>query len=180
MNTDKIEGFLRLRDTLIDALEAGNVDKNGFVATFIEAIEQEGLKAVPRITGDPFVLGLYNYQYHNAVAKKAMMDADELRFRDSTMSRRRYDEAQDSYAAKERTLMEMIELLPDEAIEAYPLKLDSSNLSGEIFEVVFIHRRRAIFHARDPRLKMRLMKRGVFMNETMESRIHSYVNEKYV
>lgn len=180
MKIEHIKEFLALRDALIDALEVGEIDKTAFVQGFYEAIVEKQLKPVRRIETDPFMLGIYNYQYYNTMAKHAMQEADATRFRDSAISRRFYDEALDAYASKERSLSHMLELLGDEVIEAYPLLLDSEMLSGNLFEIVLVNRRRAIFHAQDPRLKNRLIRRGAFSETPRKSCIHNYVNEKYV
>jgi hypothetical protein len=164
---------------MIDLLEARDITKREFIEKTHEFIMCEAIKPFRMDKTNCVKAALCNYQYFNTLAKKAFIDAEDFRFRDSSKSVRFFEMGHDYYLKKEGVTKNMLEIIGYDNVSAYFLRMNAKNLENEVFEIVLKDERRAIFHSVDKMTLNRLRKNGAFSEDARDSVICNYVNEKY-
>jgi len=164
-----------MRLTLIQKLENGELDKTEFIL--------ENHKLLEGYTPQNFRVGsidegVVKYHYFNTKAKKLMIDADELEYRDPRTSNRLKENAYDLYLKKDKITLEMLEFVNFQNIEAYFIKMNSRYLEGAIYEICFSDLDKVILHSKDKRILYKLKCAGCFHESARDSAIESYVNTK--
>ena len=130
----------------------------------------KNLDAVLALRDKPFNIvdtlekGLFNYQYFNALAKECKND----------------DPAKTDYyyAKKDRATFSVLRILDFKGIDAYFIRVRSPQLRGRLFEIV-IQEYQMILHSASSEILERLRRELVFKEETRQSVIDGYINQKY-
>lgn len=177
MNNSLIEAFYDNRDSLIDALEAGDIDKVSFFEDNLAFFNAQGFKpkATEKLNFDEAVI---HYQYYNLMAKWHLMLADEYGISSHERDKQK-DRAGEFYTKKDHVSLKLLELCHYEGVRAYFIEMQSKSMEGELYEVYFTEVSRLILHSKDKRLLNRLKQAGVFEETLQPSAIDAYVNTRY-
>lgn len=174
---DRMDAFFKSRDALIDQLEAGRISKTRFI--------EENYKFVMTLDLQPFEGDLddqqciYNYQYYNLLAKYENLKAQEVAYYDSNLFEEHMKISEAYYQKKDLATQAFLKFVDYKNVKAYFLNLDSKRLEGQLFEVVFLDYKRAIFHSMDQKILKALREHGVFSPVYKPSIIQDYVNSAY-
>lgn len=173
MNT--LSNLTDKRIALIHELEKGKIDKTEFI---LENFEMLKSYTPSNYNVNSIEEGIVKYHYFNTAAKKLMIEADELEFRDPRESGRLKENAYDLYVKKDKITLAFLEHVNFEDIEAYFINLNSKYLEGVIYEIQFKSLDKVILHSKDKRILYKLKTAGCFSEVPKKSAICSYVNTK--
>lgn len=170
--------FYERRDELIDAMEAGEVDKITYLEESLGFFEEMHFrpKATERLNFEEAVI---HYQYYNLKAKAALMAAETHGEVSPSKIRQFENQAADYYMKKDQVSMHLVALVNYEHVKAYYIQMQSKRLEGELYEVIFENEHRLILHSKDKRLLNRLIQAGVFSQTLQPSAIEEYINTRY-
>jgi len=173
------EEFLNRRSSLIFEFESGNINKRQFLEYNYDLVMRMNIKPFLRI--DNFEMGMYNYQYYNVLAKYFTMLAKEVK---ETNRRQRYyryylNKGNNYYHEKDKAALNLLNYLKFEGVEAYYINLNSKRLDDNLYEIVLLDYKEAIFHSKSNWLLNILKEKGVFFKNKRTSLIDEYINEKY-
>jgi len=119
---------------------------------------------------------LFNYQFYNAHAKEAKMQASAAG--NPKVKAQCLKEADYYYAKKDAATLKALELLDYEAVSAYFIKVRSKHMKYRLFEIK-IDEPNTILHSMNEDILRRLKNEGVFADETRVSQADMYINQKY-
>ena len=170
---NKLEKYFAYRQALIDQYMKGDMTKREYLIKNLDAVLALNISPFKHV--DNVDKGLFNYQYYNALAKDASMQAkasdDETAFI--------YNEkASYYYSQKDRATMKVLELLDFSGVEAYFIKVRSRELKHKLFEIL-ITEKQMVLHSMNEAIKNRLSIEGVFTEGTRKSVIDGYINHRY-
>ena len=160
---------------LIERLEVGELDKETFI---LENYRLIGSYMPQNFNVDSVEEGVVKYHCFNTKAKKLMLEADELEFRDPRKSDRLKENAYEFYVKKDKITLAMLEHVDYKDVSAYFINMNSKYLEGSIYEISFKAHDRVILHSRDRRILYKLKCAGCFDEEPRDSIIRDYVNTK--
>jgi hypothetical protein len=179
LNENLYDKLLRKRDSLIQQFLKGDLTKREFLIANYEFIQNMNKKPFTRI--DCFEKGFFNYQYYNTMAKYYRMEADGLK--DSAKHPEAFTQCIEMsdyyYSKKDRTVMEVLEIIDYKNIEVYYVKVKSPYLKNRLIEIVFNDYENVIFHTKNQYLVGRLIDEGILLEGAKKSLIDLYVNQKY-
>lgn len=178
MSLIDIDAFYRNRDSLIDALEQGEVDKVAYFEESLAYLRDIGFEPQPIETLD-FDGAVIHYQYFNLMAKYNFMEEEAKVFNQPSQAQKHHDLGHDFYTKKDQVTLRLLELVNYQGIRAYYIVMQSKALEGQLFEIVFENESRIVLHSKDKRILYRLTAAGVFDEAIQPSTIHEYVNTRY-
>jgi len=175
-----IESLCSRRLTLIDQLESGLLSKEAFICENYEMFSDlEGDEPFRiRMEIETFSEGVMKYHYFNTLAKKYMLDADAVEYREPEQCKRFRSLAYELYIKKDRIALAMLEHVAFKDVTAYYIRMNSKSLEGSIFEIDFLKEDRVVLHSRDPKMRYKLKSAGCFSEELRASKVESYINTK--
>jgi hypothetical protein len=173
-----IEAFYKKRDYLIDALEAGDLDKAAYFEESMAYLKEINFKPQPVDTLD-FDSAVIHYQYFNLMAKMNFVEQEAKTFNQPEQAQKHHDTGFDFYTKKDQVSMRLLELVNYKGLKAYYITMQSKSLEGKLFEILFEDESRIVLHSRDKRILYRLTTAGVFDDQIQPSIIHDYVNTRY-
>ncbi|SDK08813.1 DUF6648 family protein [Natronincola ferrireducens] len=173
------EKFFNQRQSLIQQFKKGDITKKEYIEESYGYIKQMNIKPFKRV--DNFNKAVYNYQYYNMMAKYCYLKAKEIkRYEKHPELHKEYeDKVNYYYHKKDQTTLQTIELLDYYDVEAYYIKVTSSYLKENLFEIIFKNHDQVIFHSRSQWLLNKLKEEGVFKEGIRRSLIENYINQKY-
>lgn len=178
MSLVDIEAFYKNRDALIDALEAGTIDKTAYFEESLCFLKELGFKPGD-IGGLDFDGAAVHYQYFNLMAKYHFMEEELKIFNQPKQAAKHKEMGFDFYTKKDQVTMRFLELCEYKGIRAYFIAMQSKALEGQLFEIVFEEENRIVLHSKDKRILYRLQSAGVFDENIQPSAIDEYVNTRY-
>lgn len=178
MSLINMEAFYKNRDIMIDALEAGTVDKTAFFEENLAYLKEIGFQPIA-IEDLDFDGAVVHYQYFNLMAKYNFMEEEAKMFNQPSQAKKHHDIGHDFYTKKDQVTMRFLELTQYKGIRAYYITMQSKSLEGQLFEIVFVNESRIVLHSKDKRILYRLTSAGVFDDQIQPSTIHEYVNTRY-
>ena len=122
--------------------------------------------------------GIIKYHYFNTMAKKLMIEADGLEFKDPKSCDKLRQSAYDFYLKKDKITLSLLEFVDFKGVEAYFIHMKSRTLDGVIYEIRFNTCEKVVLHSRDRKILYKLKESGCFSHEAMASVIDEYVNTK--
>lgn len=171
--------FFEEREALIFKYKKGDMTKREFIEEHYHYIIRMGLKPFQKI--DSFEKGIYNYQYHNAIAKY-----NQLRMRDKKLMEKHPELVREleskvnhHYRKKDEAIRKLLRYLDYEQVEAYYIKAKSDFLDYRLIEIILHDYEGVILHTINPGIVEELTEEGVFHPVRKRSRIDDYVNKKY-
>ncbi|MDR2650189.1 MAG: hypothetical protein LBB94_10800 [Clostridiales bacterium] len=159
---NEIQKYFKYRQGLINQYVKGDMTKREYLSRNLDAVL--ALREKPFSIVDTLEKGLFNYQYYNALAK-------ECKNTDPTRT-------DFYYSKKDRATMNVLRILDFSGVEAYFIRVRSSQLKGRLYEVI-IQEYQMILHSASTEILDRLRCEGVFSEETRQSVIDGYINQKY-
>ena len=159
---NEIQKYFKYRQGLIDQYVKGDLTKREYLKRNLDAVL--ALREKPFSIIDTLEKGLFNYQYFNALAKECT--------KNETLKKDYY------YAKKDKATLSVLRILDYSDIEAYFIRVRSSRLKGRLYEII-IQEYRMILHSANPEILKQLRYEGVFSEETRQSVIDGYINQKY-
>lgn len=175
MKSEDIEQLCEKRVALIKELELGKLTKETFI------LENYRLMAeFKNVNTDISSIeeGIIKYHYFNTHAKKYMIEAEEIVYRDSRQSEKLKNQAYDLYVKKDQVTLKLIEQLEFRRLEAYFIYMNSRHLEGQIYEIRCLDYEKVVLHSKDKKILHKLRTAGCFHENKMESIIQSYVNTR--
>lgn len=169
-----IQKYFRHRQSLIDQYVKGDMSKAEYLERNFEAVLSLNIKPFKNI--DTVEKGLFNYQYYNAMAKNAKVQAEAMG--DRLLADEMLGEVNFFYTKKDKATLSVLRLLDFRGVTAYFIKVRSKYLKGILFEIV-IEEYGMILHSANKMILNCLKDEGVFLNETRQSLIDGYINQKY-
>ncbi|MBE0450455.1 MAG: hypothetical protein IBX70_06385 [Clostridia bacterium] len=163
------------RLALIDQLEKGKLTKESFINENYRMLETYGKVSFDMDTVDE---GVLKYHYFNTMAKKLMLEADAIEYREPSKYFQLKNQAYDYYVKKDRITLKLLDLVDCTAVRAYYINMNSRQLEGAIYEIDFIDYDRVILHSKDRKILHKLRSSGCFLEEKLESKVKAYVNTK--
>jgi len=162
---NEIQKYFRYRQALIEQYIRGDMTKSEYLSRNLDAVLSLNIRPFKLI--DTVEKGLFNYQYYNALAKEAGIEAG-----------RHTGETELYYREKDRATAQILKLLDYENVSAYFIKVRSKYLKGKIYEII-LDDYNAIMHSKNKYLLEKLQRAGVFRDQTMVSVIDGYINQRY-
>ena len=159
---NEIQKYFKYRQGLIDQYIKGDMSKREYLACNLEAVL--ALREKPFSIVDSLEKGLFNYQYYNALAKE----------------HKKTDPAKTDYyyARKDKATLSVLRILDYREVEAYFIRVRSPQLRGRLFEIIIVEYQ-MILHSANPEILERLRHERVFKEETRQSVIDGYINQRY-
>ena len=159
---NEIQKYFKYRQGLIDQYVKGDMTKSEYLSQNLEAVL--ALREKPFNIVDTLEKGLFNYQYFNALAKEC---------KNTDPAKTDY-----YYAKKDKATLSVLRILDFRGVEAYFIRVRSTQLKGRLFEII-IEEYQMILHSANPEILERLRRENVFMEETRKSLIDGYINQRY-
>lgn len=176
MKPSKFDAFFAHRQSLIDQYTKGDLTKEEFIERNYDYIVSMNTNPFKRI--DNLKKSLFNYQYYNVLAKYWQKRAHEVS-RNSLQKQDYLQKANYFYSKKDHVTLKTLEILDFQGVEAYYVKIKSSNLKNQLFEILLEDDEHIIMHSKNPHIRDRLVEEGVFKDTIQKSLIDSYINQKY-
>lgn|SRR5690625_2879958 len=173
------DDFFEQRSYLIFQFEGGEISKKEFLEQNYNLVRKTNIRPFLRI--DSYEKGMFNYQYYNVLAKYHNMLAKETK---NTRRHKRYypyylNKGNNYYHEKDKAALGLLKHLKFKGIEAYYIDVESRVLKDELYEIVLLDYKEAIFHSKSKWLLDILREEGVFIEGVKTSLIDEYINEKY-
>ena len=159
---NEIQKYFKYRQGLIDQYVKGDMTKREYLSRNLDAVL--ALRGKPFGIVDSLEKGLFNYQYFNALAKEC---------KDTDPAKTDY-----YYSKKDRATLSVLRILDFQDTEAYFIRVRSPQLRGRLFEII-IKEYQMILHSANIEILRKLREEGVFIEETRQSVIDGYINQKY-
>ncbi|WP_242985347.1 DUF6648 family protein [Vallitalea okinawensis] len=176
MHKDKFDAFFKNRKNLIFLYNKGDLSKEEFIEENFTYIMNMNVKPFRKI--DHIKKGVFNYQYYNSMAKYYRMMAYD--YSPHSSKRVQYlDYTNDYYSKKDYTTLKILELLDYENLDAYYVKVKSTNFKNKLIEIVLHDYPDVILHTKSSMIKKRLVDNYAFSETKQHSVIEDYINEKY-
>lgn len=169
-----LEKYFNYRQALIDQYTKGDLSKKEYLNKNLDAVL--ALKDKPFKRVDSVEKGLFNYQFFNAMAKDAFMEAKKH-------SKNKYgfiytEEVDYYYDRKDGATMKILELLDFRDVESYFIKVRSKELKNKLFEIL-LKDRKVILHSTSEAVLNRLKEENCFSEGVRKSLIDGYINKRY-
>ena len=161
------------RQALIDQYVKGDMTKREYLERNLDAVLSLNIKPFKNV--DTVEKGLFNYQYYNAMAKDACMQA---KYCDSEKEAVFFEKASYNYRMKDKATMKVLEMLDFSGVEAYMIKVRSKELKGRLFEIILTEKN-MVLHSMNETVLNRLKTERVFHEGTKKSVIDGYINHRY-
>lgn len=169
-----LQKYFDYRQALIDQYAKGDLTKKEYLNKNLDAVL--ALKDEPFKRVDSVEKGLFNYQFFNAMAKDACMEAKKCYDKDFCYV---YTEQMDYYYdRKDGATMKILELLDFRDVESYFIKVKSKELKNRLFEII-LKERNMILHSTSEAILNRLREENCFSEGVRKSLIDGYINHKY-
>ncbi len=169
-----LQKYFDYRQALIDQYAKGDLTKKEYLNKNLDAVL--ALKDEPFKRVDSVEKGLFNYQFFNAMAKDACMEAKKYYDKDFCYV---YTEQMDYYYdRKDGATMKILELLDFRDVESYFIKVKSKELKNRLFEII-LKERNMILHSTSEAILNRLREENCFSEGVRKSLIDGYINHKY-
>lgn len=175
MKKCEIQSLCAKRVELINALDEGQLTKEDFILENYRMMENYQNITT---TVESVEEGIIKYHYFNTQAKKLMLEAEALIFRDERQSNRLKEKAYDLYVKKDHVTLKMIELMVYQNMEAYYIHMNSRHLEGQIFEICCHDYEKVVLHSKDRKILHKLRTAGCFVEDRRNSKIETYVNTR--
>ena len=159
---NEIQKYFKYRQGLIDQYVKGDMTKREYLSKNLDAVL--GLRDKPFSIVDTLEKGLFNYQYYNALAKEC---------KNTEPAKTDY-----YYSKKDRATLSVLRILDFRGVDAYFIRVRSPQLKGRLFEII-IQEYQMILHSANAGILERLRRERVFAEETRQSVIDGYINQKY-
>ncbi|SET15770.1 hypothetical protein SAMN05660297_01532 [Natronincola peptidivorans] len=171
--------FFQQRQSLIQQFKKGDITKKEYIEESYGYIQRMKIKPFKRV--DNFNKAIFNYQYYNMMAKYCYLQGKEIKKYDKhpEMHKEYLDKVNYYYHKKDQSTLKAIELLDFFDVEAYYIKVTSTNLKESLFEIIFKDYEQVVLHSKSQWLLDRLKEEGVFKEGIRKSLIENYINEKY-
>ena len=163
------------RIELIEQLELGTLSKEAFIMENYQL-----MSPFQKVNYDVTSIdeGVIKYHYFNTMAKKLMIEADGLEFKDPKSCDKLRQTAYDFYLKKDKITLSLLEYVDFKGVEAYFIHMKSRTLDGVIYEIRFNTCEKVVLHSRDRKILYKLKEAGCFSEEPVASVIDVYVNTK--
>ena len=169
-----LQRYLNYRQALIEQYTKGDLTKKEYLNLNLDAVL--ALKDEPFKRVDSLEKGLFNYQFFNAMAKDASMEAKKYASKDFCGI---YTEQVNYYYnRKDSATMKILELLDFIGVESYFIKVKSRELKNRLFEIV-LKENGMILHSTSEAVLNRLKRENCFSEGVRKSLIDNYINNKY-
>ncbi|RQD69753.1 MAG: hypothetical protein D5S00_05825 [Tindallia sp. MSAO_Bac2] len=171
--------FFEQRESLIFQYKKGDLSKREYIEESHAYLIKQEIKPFKNV--DSFEKAVFNYQYYNIMAKFFHMKSEILRnsAKHPELSVQYQEKRDKHYHLKDRMTWKAAKIKDFYDLEAYYIKVSSSQLKKVLFEVIFVEHPSFVFHSKSRWLRERLQQEGVFSDQTRRSVIENYVNEKY-
>lgn len=176
---DLFKEFASMRESLIYQYKKGDLTKKEYIYESHNLLMH--LEAAPFKNVDSFEKAVFNYHYYNTMAKYVGMKAASLRkkqkhhdqYRQIIKRKDQYYHQKDDMSWKAVTIVNFA------GVKAYNIKVTSTFLKHDLFEIVFADYPTVVFHSRSKWLKEKLVQEKIFDYQMRRSVIETYVNERY-
>lgn len=169
------QAFIDKRNSLIDKLDRGDLNKKEFLQENYHLLQRSSLK--PFSCVNSYEKGIFNYQYYNVLAKYNHNKANECR---NTKNYAKLMNLKDNYyVQKDRALIGILSSIDYQDVEAYYIQIQSMRLKNKLFEINLLSYEKSIFHSMNLEILNILKTKGVFYDTLRLSLIDTYVNENY-
>lgn len=166
--------FMEKRNSIIDRLDRKEITKEEFLEENYFLLNRLSMKPFLKI--DNISKGIYNYQYYNILAKYHGNLANDYKNRDKKKYKKEINKINNYYYEKDKIIIKILDIDNYENIESYYIKMHSTRLNNNLFEIVITNREKAIFHSMNIEILKKLKENKVFIEETKLSKIDEYVN----
>lgn len=170
-----IQKYFKYRQSLIDQYIKGDMSKREYLQMNYDAVVNNEIKPFKNV--DTVEKGLYNYQYYNALAKQMKSISTGFGL-DYELKKYYLEKSEYYYSKKDKSTALVLRMLDYRGIVAYFVKVKSKVLRGRLFEVI-IEEQDMILHSTNIVILKTLREEGVFQEESRQSIIDGYVNQKY-
>lgn len=172
---NEIQKYFRYRQGLIDQYRKGDMTKREYLQANYNAVTNQAIEPFRNV--DNLEKGLYNYQYYNALAKQMKSISREYGM-DPERKQEFLEKSNYYYSKKDKATWKILKILDYQGICAYYVKVKSKALKGKLIEIV-IEESNMILHTTNHQIVETLREEGVFLEESRQSLIDGYVNQKY-
>lgn len=169
-----LQKYFAYRQALIDQYSKGDLTKKEYLNRNLEAVL--ALRDEPFKRVDSVDKGLFNYQFFNALAKDASMEAK--RYADKEFSYIYNEQVNYYYDRKDGATMKILELLDFRGVDSYFIKVRSKDLKNKLFEII-LEDSGMILHSTSEAILNRLKAEQCFSEGVKKSVIDSYINHRY-
>ena len=168
-----LQKYFKYRQGLIDQYVKGDMSKAEYLQRNLEAVQAMNISPFKNI--DSVEKGLFNYQYYNAMAKRARADVryDKPEYREGNIELANY-----YYSKKDAATSSVLKLMDYKGVYAYYVHANSKFLDGRLFEIV-VEDYEMILHSASEVILNQLREYGVFEDSVKKSVIDRYINQKY-
>ncbi|MFQ8688131.1 MAG: DUF6648 family protein [Lachnospirales bacterium] len=174
LSMNALQRYFNYRQALIEQYTKGDLTKKEYLNLNLDAVL--ALKDEPFKRVDSLEKGLFNYQFFNAMAKDASMEAKKYASKDFCGI---YTEQVNYYYnRKDSATMKILELLDFIGVESYFIKVKSRELKNRLFEIV-LKENGMILHSTSEAVLNRLKRENCFSEGVRKSLIDNYINNKY-
>lgn len=171
---NKLQKYFSYRQSLIDQYVKGDMTKKEYLRENLDAVLS--LNIQPFKNADTVDKALFNYQYYNAMAKDAKIEASYAVNKEYAQALR--EKANYFYSKKDSATMKVLRLLDFKGVSAYFIKVRSKYFKGRLYEIV-LEEQNMILHSSSIAVLNMLRQEGVFDEHTKKSLIDGYINQKY-
>lgn len=172
---NRLQKYFNYRQALIDQYIKGDMTKSEYLTENFNAVMDLGIKPFKRI--DNLDKALFNYQYYNAMAKEAKMQAYNAKYPEQ--EKLYFEKLNYYYNRKDYATLKILEILDYKNIDAYFIRVRSKVLKGKLFEIVIKDCENMILHCSSDLVLKRLREENVFDETVKKSLIDDYINQKY-
>lgn len=176
---DLFKEFATMRESLIYQYKKGDLSKKEYIRESLNLLLH--LEASPFRNVDSFEKAVFNYHYYNTMAKYMGLKAVELRKMQKHQDQyRQIIKRKDQYYHQKDVMSwKAVNIVNFAGVKAYGIKVASTFLKNDLFEIVFDDYPTVVFHSRSKWLKEKLEKERIFECQMRRSIIETYVNERY-
>lgn len=171
---DTLGKYFRYRQSLIEQYLKGDMSKREYLASNLDAVLALNIKPFKYV--DSVNKGLFNYQYYNAMAKEAKMEASL--YNDKEVKKIYTEKSDYYYSKKDKATLKVLELKDFQNVKAYYIKVRSKELKSKLFEIV-LEDNNMILHSANEMILKRLKEERVFEDVKKKSLIDNYINQRY-
>lgn len=169
-----LQKYFNYRQALIDQYIKGDMTKREYLSKNLDAVLSLNIKPFKYV--DNVDKGLFNYQYYNAMAKEAKMEAGG--YDDNETCGIYREKSNYYYNKKDKATLKVLELKDYRNVKAYYIKVKSKGLKNKLFEIV-LEDNKMILHSTNDLILKRLKEEGIFEEKSRQSLIDGYINQRY-
>lgn len=151
------EEFSAKRESLIFQYKKGDLNKKEYIYESYGLLQH--LNAKPFTNVDNFEKAVFNYHFHNTMAKHAHMRADlyKRNGKHQELFRQFIKEKDRHYHQKDRMTWKAVSLQNFTGVEAYHVKAESTYLKENLLEIIFHNYPTVVCHSTRRWLRERLI-----------------------